>query len=207
MTQSAARAVLSKEVTPREVPPMSQRVQTEPEISVVIAFGDHEDSIGHEIRRVAAHLTGLGRPFEILAVSTGSRDNSLSIAGLLAGSMKELRVLPRATAGRAFLRGASEARGDVVVLLDAGKQASLAPLAWALSRLSAGRDAVVLRGRYVVARRLRALPVIVRASGPGLLFEPVFERRAQELGIDVVGSRPRRPMPFLLRPVLRFLAA
>jgi len=49
--------------------------------------------------------------------------------------------------------------------------------------------------------------VIVRASGPGLLFEPVFERRAQELGIDVVGSRPRRPMPFLLRPVLRFLAA
>jgi len=195
MTQSAARAVLSKEVTPREVPPMSQRVQSEPEISVVIAFGDHEDS------------TGLGRPFEILAVSTGSTDNSLSIAGLLAGSMKELRVLPRATAGRAFLRGASEARGDVVVLLDAGKQASLAPLAWALSRLGAGRDAVVLRGRYVVARRLRALPVIVRASGPGLLFEPVFERRAQELGIDVVGSRPRRPMPFLLRPVLRFLAA
>ena len=86
----------------------------------------------------------------------------------------------------------------MVVLLDAGKQASLAPLAWALSRLAAGRDAVVLRGRYVVARRLRALPVIVRASGPGLLFEPVFERRAQELGIDVVGSRPRRPMPFLL---------
>jgi hypothetical protein len=186
---------------------MSQRVQSEPEISVVIAFGDHEDSIGHEIRRVATHLTGLGRSFEILAVSTGSTDNSLSIAGLLAGSLKELRVLPRAVAGRAFLRGASEARGDVVVLLDAGKQASLAPLAWALSRLAAGRDAVVLRDRYVVARRLRALPVIVRASSPGLLFEPVFERRAQELGIDVVGSRPRRPMPFLLRPVLRFLAA
>jgi hypothetical protein len=40
-----------------------------------------------------------------------------------------------------------------------------------------------------------------------LLFEPVFERRAQELGIDVVGSRPRSAMPLLLRPVLRFLAA
>ena len=93
------------------------------------------------------------------------------------------------------------------MLLDAGRPASWAPLGWALSRIAAGRDAVVLRGRYVVARRLAALPVIVRASGPGLLFEAVFERRAQELGIDVVGSRPRRPMPLLLRPVLRFLAA
>ena len=76
-----------------------------------------------------------------------------------------------------------------------------------LSRLAAGREAVILRGRYIVARRLMALPVIVRASGPGLLFEPIFERRAQELGIDVVGSRPKMPMPLLLRPVLRFLAA
>jgi hypothetical protein len=189
---------------PMRTAPLSQRV---PEISVVIAVGNHEDSIGHEIRSVARHLGRGGRPFEILAVNNGSSDNSLSIANILTGSIPELRVLGRESAGRPFLRGSSEARGDVVVLLDAGKTASLAPLGWALSRLAAGRDAVVLRGRYVVARRLAALPVIVRASSPGLLFEAVFERRAQELGIDVVGSRPRRPMPLLLRPVLRFLAA
>jgi len=187
--------------------PLSQRVQADLAISVVVAVGDHEDSIGHVIRSVAAHLGRLGRSFEILAVNAGSSDNSLSIANILAGSMPELRVLGRESAGRPFLRGSSEARGEVVVLLDAGRPASLAPLGWALSRIAAGRDAVVLRGRYVVARRLSTLPVIVRASGPGLLFEAVFERRAQELGIDVVGSRPRRPMPLLLRPVLRFLAA
>jgi len=95
----------------------------------------------------------------------------------------------------------------VVVLLDASKPVSLAPLAWALSRLGSGRDAVVLRGRYIVARRLTVLPVVVRAAGPGVLFEAVFEQRAQELGIDIVGSRSRRPVPLLLRPVLRFLAA
>lgn len=184
--------------------PLPQRV---PEISVVIAVGDREDSIGHEIRSLSDHLGRLGRSFEILAVNNGSSDNSFSIVNILAGSIPELRVLGREALGRPFLRGSSEARGDVVVLLDAGKRVSLAPLGWALSRLSAGRDAVVLRGRYVVARRLAALPVIVRASGPGLLFEAVFERRAQELGIDVVGSRPRRPVSLLLRPVLRFLAA
>lgn len=186
---------------------MSQRILNEPEISVVVAVGNHEDSVGHEIRRIAAHLKGLGRAFEILAVNAGSTDNSLNLAALLAGSIPELRVLARQSSGRAFLRGALESRGDILVLLEAGTRAPLAPLAWALSRLAAGRDAVVLRGRYVVARRLAALPVIVRASGPGMLFEPLFERRAQELGIDVVGSRPRRAMPLLLAPVLRFLAA
>jgi glycosyltransferase involved in cell wall biosynthesis len=186
---------------------MSQRVQVEPEISVVVAVGNHEDSVGHLIRSVAAHLRRLGRSFEIVAVNDGSSDNSLSIAAILAQSMPELRVLARDAGGRPFLRGASEARGPVLVLLETGKPISLAPLGWALSRLAAGRDGVVLRGRYVVARRLAALPVIVRASRPGLLFEAVFERRAQELGIDVVGSRPRRPTPLLLRPVLRFLAA
>jgi hypothetical protein len=186
---------------------LSQRTHSHPELSVVIAVGDQEESIGHQIRNVASHLTRLGRAFEILIVNAGCKDNSLSIASVLAANIPEVEVLARDVAGRAFLRGASEARGEIVVLLDASKPASLAPLAWALSRIAGGRDAVVLRGRYVVARRLAVLPVVVRAGGPGVLFEAVFESRAQELGIDIVGSRPRRPVPLLLRPVLRFLAA
>jgi cellulose synthase/poly-beta-1,6-N-acetylglucosamine synthase-like glycosyltransferase len=183
------------------------RSPVQPEISVVLAVQNDEEEVGHRIRSLARHLRELGRSFELLAVNAGSSDNSFSVAEVLAAEVPELRVLPRNVAGRAFLRGASEARGSVVVLLDAGRAVSLAPLGWALSRLAAGREAVILRGRYIVARRLVALPVIVRASGPGLLFEHVFERRAQEIGVDVVGSRPRRPMPLLLRPVLRFLAA
>ena len=186
---------------------MSQRVHSDPELSVVIAVGDQEETIGHLIRQVATHLSRLDRSFEILIVNSGCSDNSLSIASVVATTTPGIEILARDSEGRAFLRGTSEARGDLVVLLDAGKPASLAPLAWALSRIAAGRDAVVLRGRYIVARRLALLPVIVRASGPGVLFEAVFERRAQELGIDIVGSRPRRPVPLLLRPVLRFLAA
>jgi hypothetical protein len=186
---------------------MPHRAQAQPEISVVLAVRNDEERVGHQIRSVARHLRELGRSFEILTVNDASSDNSISIATLLAGEIPELRILPRNVAGRAFLRGTAEARGAVVVLMEARRVASLAPLGWALSRIAAGREAVILRSRYIVARRLLALPVIVRASGPGLLFEHVFERRAQELGVDVVGSRPKRPMPLLLRPVLRFLAA
>ncbi|HXI57782.1 MAG TPA: glycosyltransferase [Polyangia bacterium] len=186
---------------------MSQRPQSPPEISVVLAVRDDEERIGHQVRAVAGHLRALGRAFEILVVNDGSRDNSLSIARLLSAQVPELRLVPRNSAGRAFLRGTSEARGAIVVLLEAHRSVSLAPLGWALSRLASGREAVILRGRYIVARRLLALPIIVRASGPGLLFEHVFERRAEELGIDVVGSRPKRTTPLFLRPVLRFLAA
>ena len=187
--------------------PTSSAGSTGLEISVVLAVGNDEEKVGHQIRSVASHLRELGRSFEILAVNDGSSDNSFSIVTLLAAGMPELRVLGRDVAGRAFLRGVSEARGVAIVLLAASRIVSFAPLGWALSRLAAGREAVILRGRYIVARRLMALPVIVRASGPGLLFEPIFERRAQELGIDVVGTRPKRPTPLLLRPVLRFLAA
>ncbi len=81
---------------------LSQRV---PEISVVIAVGNHEDSIGHEIRSIAVHLGRLGRPFEILAVNNGSSDNSFSIVNLLVATVPELRVLGREAAGRPFLRG------------------------------------------------------------------------------------------------------
>jgi hypothetical protein len=186
---------------------MTHRLAQSPDISVVLTVRNDEDKVGHQLRAVASHLRALGRTFEIVAVNDGSHDNSLSIANLLVPQIPELRILSRNAAGRAFLRGTAEARGAVVVLLQAHKTVSLAPLGWALSRLAAGREAVILRGRYIVARRLLALPVIVRASGPGLLFEHLFERRAEELGIDVVGSRPKPVAPLLLRPVLAFLAA
>jgi hypothetical protein len=186
---------------------MKVRSPSVPEISVVLAIRNDEETVGHLVRGLVAHLRGLRRSFEIVAVNDACRDNSLSIVSLLAPQIPELRVVGSNLGGRAFLRGTSEARGSIVVLMEAGRSVSLAPLGWALSRLEAGREAVILRGRYIVARRLLTLPVIVRASGPGLLFEHLFERRARDLGIDVVGTRPRSPAPLLLRPVLRFLAA
>jgi len=194
---------------PRPTPTQPLRALSAPEISVVLAVHDDEERIGHQVKAIARHLRSLKRPFEIVAVNNGSRDNSLSILELLAGRLPELRVVRAAAGGRAFLRGAEQAAGTLLILTDVSRRTTLAPIGWALSRLAAGRDAVILRDRYVVARLRPVLPVLARASGPGLLFESLFERRAQALGLDVVGSRPvqKKATSLLLAPVLRFLAA
>lgn len=180
-----------------------------PEISVVIAVRDDEERIGHQVNAVAAHLRALGRPFEIIAVNDGSRDNTLSMLELLAAKLTELRVVRVPATGRAFARGAAEANGTLLILMEASRSASLAPLGWALSRLAVASDVVIFRGRYIVARTRAVLSVIARAPGPGLSFERTFERRAQNLRLDVVGSRPpaQSATARLLAPVLRFLAA
>ena len=188
---------------------MARRPHACPDISVILTVRDDEEVIGHQVRVIANHLESLRRSFEILAVNDGSRDNSFAMLELLAARVPELRILRADVTGRAFLRGVAEARGGVVVLCEAARPLMLAPLGWVLGRLAAGREAVILRGRYIVARRLLALPVIVRATGPGLLFERVFEQRARDLGIDIVGTRPAKTgrAGRFLAPVLRFLAA
>jgi len=187
--------------------PTVSAAASNPEISVVVAVRDGEDRIGHQVKEVASHLRSLGRTFEVIAVNDGSRDNSLPILELLAARLPELRIVRADAAGRAYQRGVVEALGSILLLLGQAERISLAPLGWALARIAAGRDAVMLRGRYVVGRTLAVVPVIARVRGPSPLFERLFERRAQHLRIDVVGSRSavQSATARLLDPVLRFL--
>jgi glycosyltransferase involved in cell wall biosynthesis len=185
---------------------MKQNVRTSPSLSVVIAVREAEETIGRDVRQMAQHLRAAGVSFEILAVNDGCCDNSLAVLKLLATQVPELRLCAGDARGRAFIRGASEAQGQTVALVDsADGSLPLAALGWAMSRLD-HRDAVVFRGRCVLGRRLATLPAIIRARGRGDLFERSFERAAQSLTLDVVGTRSR-PMSGLLAPVLRFLAA
>ena len=181
-----------------------------PEVSVVLAVRNVEDSVGGAVKRVVQHLRGLNVPFEILAVNDGSWDTSLAVLRLLAAEIPELRLIEQDLASRAFVRGAAEARGATVVLMDASQiPSSLAPIGWSLSRLAHGIEAVVVRGRYVAARRLPALPAIARSRGRTDLFERAFEREARDLRCEVVGTarRPSTATGRLLAPVWRLLAA
>jgi glycosyltransferase involved in cell wall biosynthesis len=185
---------------------MQRNVKSSPSLSVVIAVREAEETIGRDVRQMAQHLRAAGVPFEILAVNDGCCDNSLAVLKLVTAQVPELRLCAGDSRGRAFIRGASEAQGQIVALVDsADGSLPLAALGWALSRLD-HRDAVVFRGRCVLGRRLATLSAIVRARGRGDLFERSFERAAQNLTVDVVGTRARA-VTGLLAPVLRFLAA
>jgi len=179
-----------------------------PSLSVIVAVRDAEDSIAREVRALARHLRQLGLAFEILASSDGSYDTSLTLLRFLQGEIPELAILGGARPGRAFKRSVVHACGESVLLWESDRGAPVphAILGWALGRLGR-RAAVVVRGRFILAHRLRALPVLLGVTGRGDDYELRFERQASALNLDLdlVGQRARRRA--LLSPVLRILSA
>jgi len=160
------------------------------DVSLVLAVSDAEETVGRDIKTFTLHMSSLGLGFEIVAVNDGSRDNSLAVLKLLERQIPELRVIYRDVSGRAFVRGTSEATGHTVILASTeNRPLTWAPLGWALGRLDAGKDAVVLRSRYVVARRLACLPAVARSRGNTAAFERRFENEALQLSIESVGAR------------------
>ena len=177
-------------------------------LSVIVLVRDDEDTIGRDVRGLCQHLRGRGFAFEILAISDGSYDTSLTLLRFLCAELPELSVLGSARGGRAFRRAIAHAQGEAVLLWEADRGSAFphAILGWALSRLS-HRAAVVVRGRFVLANRLAALPVLLQATGRGEEYEAHFERRAANLGLDVEMVGRRRPARRgLFAPVLRILS-
>ena len=162
-------------------------------LSVIVAVRDVEDSIGRDVRSMAAHLRQRGLVFEILAASDGSRDTSLTLLRLLCSEIPELSVVGLARSGRAFRRVVAHAQGEAVLLWEADRGAVFphAVLGWALSRL-ARKAAVIVRGRFVLANRMRVLPILLETSGHWDDYEARFERQASALGLDleIVGQIP-----------------
>ena len=187
---------------------MSQRVHSQPELSVVIAVGDQEDSIGHLIRNVASHLSQ-PRP----VVRDPDRQRRLQRQQPVDRQRARRRRRPRSRSWPATSPAGPSCAGPP--RRAATSSCCSTPASRRRWRRSPGRCRAsppgATRSCCAAATWSRAGSRCCRSScapaGPGVLFEAVFERRAQELGIDIVGSRPRRPVPLLLRPVLRFLAA
>jgi hypothetical protein len=191
-------------------PSMVGRLHTRakvPSLSVIVVVRDDEDTVGGDVRALAHHLRARGLDFEILAIADDSYDTSLTLLRFLGVELPELTVLGRARRGRACRRATAHAQGRVVLLWEAdrGRRIPHAVLGFALSRLAC-RAAVVVRGRFVLADRMRALPVLLDTTGHGDEYEARFERAAQRRGLDVeiIGQRPPRfPWSSLLMGTLK----
>jgi hypothetical protein len=82
----------------------------QPEISVILPFGQDEDHIATAVQALHKALKQSGRSFEILAIGEHSNDNSHALLRLLARDMSELRTLIAPYAG-AHDMGMDEAHG------------------------------------------------------------------------------------------------
>jgi glycosyltransferase involved in cell wall biosynthesis len=179
-----------------------------PRLSAIVAVRDAEDTVGRDVRDLARHLRERGLTFQILAIDDGSYDTSLTLLRFLAAEIPELSVLGAARPGRAFRRAMAHAQGEAVLLWEANRPAlPHAILGWALSRL-ARRDAVIVRDRFILAKRLRALPILLNVNGRGDEYESRFERQASNMRLDleIAGKRARRGPGGILAPVLRILS-
>jgi len=115
------------------------------EVSAVLPVLDEVESLGVLHRELTEVLTRLGRPYEILFIDDGSRDGSFERIEKLALEDDRVRgVQLRRNFGKAaaLAVGFREARGDIIVTLDADLQDDPAEVPKLLNRLEDGFDLV-----------------------------------------------------------------
>ncbi|MBK6433462.1 MAG: glycosyltransferase family 2 protein [Anaerolineae bacterium] len=147
-----------------------------PHVSVVVPLYNEEESIAGLQAQLTAALTGLGRPFEIIVVDDGSRDDSFAL--LRRWQLQDpahVRVVRfRRNFGQtaAFAAGFERARGEIIVTLDADLQNDPADIGLLLDKIAAGYDVVsgwrVQRQDAALSRRLPSVianALISRVTG------------------------------------------
>jgi len=115
------------------------------DISVVIPIHNEAESLPPLHAELDTVLTALGQSYEIIAVDDGSRDDSLKVLKELAANDPHLVVVSlRRNFGQtaAFAAGFDQARGAIVITLDADGQNDPADIPPLLAKLDEGYDIV-----------------------------------------------------------------
>lgn len=120
---------------------------TSPDLSVVFPVYNEEENVPILLREIAAALDGRGLAYEIVAVDDGSTDRSLEVLESARRDHPTLRVLKlEKNSGQTAALDAAwrNARGELVVSLDADLQNDPADIPRLLARLeSSGSDMVI----------------------------------------------------------------
>ena len=114
-------------------------------ISVVVPLLNEEGSLEELYRELAAALEPRGEPFEVVFVDDGSTDASLAVLHRLHDAAPNVVIVHlRRNFGKAaaLKAGFLEARGDVIVTIDADLQDDPAEIPQLLAKLDEGFDLV-----------------------------------------------------------------
>ena len=114
-------------------------------ISVVVPVYDERDSLEQLAAELLPVMRGLPGPFEVIFIDDGSRDGGDVVLAGLAALHDEIRVIKMRSnfgKGPALTAGFTEARGDIVITLDADLQDDPAEIPRMLAALDEGADLV-----------------------------------------------------------------
>lgn len=120
---------------------MSQK----PYLSALIPVYNEEENLPKLGEEVSAALDALGKPYEVILVDDGSRDNSYNELLKLVSkypNFKTVRFARNAGQTAAMLAGIQHASGDVIVCLDADMQNDARDIPKLLEKLNQGYDVV-----------------------------------------------------------------
>lgn len=121
-----------------------------PEISLVVPVYNEEENLPVLVEQIFTAMRPGNRPWELILVDDGSSDNSLAVIRGIASATPEVRYLAfAANCGQsaAFAAGFQDARGEVVVTLDADLQNDPADIPSMLSLYSQGGYDMVIGWR------------------------------------------------------------
>jgi glycosyltransferase involved in cell wall biosynthesis len=115
-------------------------------ISVIVPVFNEEDSVGPLYQAIVAALEPMQRPFEILLVDDGSRDQTIPRASAIAAADDRVSLLHfQRNYGQtaAMTAGIEHARGDYLVTMDGDLQNDPADIPMMIGKLEEGYDLVV----------------------------------------------------------------
>jgi glycosyltransferase involved in cell wall biosynthesis len=115
------------------------------DISVVVPIFNEEDSIEFLVSRLEAALMSTGRTYEMVLVDDGSKDNSWAKMVALSGKHPGLHLIRfRRNFGQtaAMSAGFHEARGDIIITMDADLQNDPSDIPLLLAEVDKGFDVV-----------------------------------------------------------------
>jgi glycosyltransferase involved in cell wall biosynthesis len=115
------------------------------DISVVIPLFNEEESIPRLVETLTATLDDYGRPYEVIIVDDGSRDRSFALLKELAQRDPRFTVIRlRRNFGQtaAFAAGFKQARGEVIITMDADLQNDPRDVPKLMAKVDEGYDIV-----------------------------------------------------------------
>lgn len=125
-----------------DTPKKTRQKKTETGLSYIIPCYNEENAIKSTAERLQAVLESLGRPFEIIVVDDGSKDNSADIAGTCKG-VKVLRHPANAGYGASLKTGITHAQYDWIGIVDADGTYEIEKIPVLVEEMEKGFDMVV----------------------------------------------------------------